>query len=227
MPGAGEGEIVADLGCGTGIFLEALLDFIAEAGGRISAKEITAVDLVPDALDKARQKCEDALALNPRLRGIHFQYAQKNLEPNRLIPVSRFIESKAPSLDSLRNKIEGLSGKVLDRLIERASPDVYAVMRGRTPEGEPFLRLKSTLQAVELQTVLEFNRAARYLLHRLEKHDLRPDRISENVSLECLRTSDLVFEKLNFGDYDSNLGLGLPGESFHQDRRKSLHLVSP
>ncbi len=210
----GEGEIVADLGCGTGIFLEALLDFIAEAGGRISAKEITAVDLVPDALDKARQKCEDALALNPRLRGIHFQYAQKNLEPNRLIPVSRFIESKAPSLDSLRNKIEGLSGKVLDRLIERESPDVYAVLRGGTPEGEPFLRLKSTLQAVELQTVLEFNRAARYLLHRLEKHDLRPDRISENVSLECLRTSDLVFEKLNFGDYDSNLGLGLPANHF-------------
>ena len=74
-------------------------------------REIMAVDLVPDALDKTRAKCEKLIERNPGLRDIHFQYVQKNLEPNRLIPVARFMESETPSLESLRNRIEGLSGQ--------------------------------------------------------------------------------------------------------------------
>src|SRR5208283_3315162 len=53
-----EEEIIADLGCGTGIFLEELLDFIAHGEERPSVQEITAIDLVPDALDRTRAKCE-------------------------------------------------------------------------------------------------------------------------------------------------------------------------
>lgn len=210
----GNGEIIADLGCGTGIFLEQLLDFIAQEAAQITVSEITAVDLVQDALDKTKAKCERAVAANPGLGGITFRYVQQNLEPNRLIPVSRFIESEAMTLDSLRNRIEGLSSSVLDRLIERASPELYAVMRGAVPEGELFTRLESTLGPVELQIVLEFNRAARFLLNRIEERDVKPDRRSEQIPLKSLRTSDLSFEKLGFGDCDSALVLGFPENHF-------------
>jgi ubiquinone/menaquinone biosynthesis C-methylase UbiE len=210
----GHEEIIADLGCGTGLFLEELLDHIAREGERVSVREITAVDLVQDALDKTRAKCERALSSNPRLGSISFRFLQKNLEPNRFIPVSRFIESEALSLDSLRNRIEGLSSKVLDRLIEKASPELCAMMRGAGPEGDLFTRLASTLEPPELQTVLEFNRAARFLQNRIEEFDLRPDRRSGKIPLKSLCAGDLLFETLNFEDSDSVLTLGFPENHF-------------
>ncbi|MGD0726090.1 MAG: PilZ domain-containing protein [Spirochaetia bacterium] len=204
----GRGEVIADLGCGTGIFLEELLDFIARAGEQISVREITAVDLVPDALDKTRAKCEKSVVKNPGLRDVSFRYVQKNLEPNRLIPVARFIESDTPSLESLRNRIEGLSGRILDRLIENASPALYAVMRGSDPEVTPVL--EASLEPEELRAVGEFNRAARFLLDKLGEQDIKPDRRTKHISSKNLRTDDLLFEVLSFGDYDTVLNLGFP-----------------
>ena len=204
-----DGEVIADLGCGTGIFLEELLRLIANEGKRVSVREIVAVDLVQDTLEKTKEKCTRALSLNPGLRDMKIQYVQKNLEPNRLIPVSRFIESEGLALDSLRNRIEGLSSKVLDRLIQNASPELYAIMRGAAPEGEPLKRVASALGPEELQIVLEFNRAARLLQERVGEHDVKPDRRSA-ASLRSLRCSDLLFETLGFGDCDSTLGLGFP-----------------
>jgi ubiquinone/menaquinone biosynthesis C-methylase UbiE/dienelactone hydrolase len=209
-----ERETIADLGCGTGIFLEALLESIARRGNRFSAYEITAVDLVQEALDKARAKCERTLAANPPLGTISFRYVQKNLEPNRLIPVLRFIESETPVLDSLRNRIEGLSSAMLDRLIDRASPGLYTVMRGAPPVGERINRLRSTLDPVDLQAVLEFNRAARFLQGTIEASDIKPDRRSESLSGQTLRTGVLLFETLSFGDCDSAITLDFPDGSF-------------
>lgn len=208
----GGAEVIADLGCGTGIFLEELLDFIARAGEGISVREITAVDLVPDALDKTRAKCEGLVAKHPRLGDISFRYIQKNLEPNRLIPVARFIESDTPSLESLRNRIEGLSGRILDRLIENASPALYAVMRGSDPEVIPVL--EASLEPEALRAVLEFNRAARFLLDRLGEQDIKPDRRTKHISTKNLRTDDLLFEALSFGDYDTVLNLGFPEKHY-------------
>jgi ubiquinone/menaquinone biosynthesis C-methylase UbiE len=206
----GVGEVIADLGCGTGIFLEELLHFIARDEEQISVREITAVDLVPDALDKTRAKCEGLMALHPGLRQISFHYVQKNLEPNRLIPVAHFIESDTPSLEPLRSRIEGFSGRILDRLIENASPALYTMMRGAVPQGEVLFRLESSLDLVELKAVLEFNRAARFLLGRLGVQDIKPDRRTKHFSSKDLRTDDLLFEALNFGECDTVLNLGFP-----------------
>ena len=204
----GRGEVIADLGCGTGIFLEELLDFIARGGEKISVREITAVDLVPDALDKTRAKCEKIIERNPGLRDIHFQYVQKNLEPNRLIPVARFLESETPSLESLRNRIEGLSGRILDRLIESACPELYDVMRGSDPGIMP--ALEGRLEPEELRAVREFNRAARFLQDKLVELDIKPDRRRKDISSGNLRTGDLLVEGLSFGDCDTVLNLGFP-----------------
>ncbi|HYW84613.1 MAG TPA: class I SAM-dependent methyltransferase, partial [Spirochaetia bacterium] len=198
-------EIVADLGCGTGIFLEELLHFIARGKERTSVQEITAIDLVADALDKTKAKCERIVARHPGMTEISFRYIQKNLEPNRLIPVARFVESATPSLQSLRNRIEGLSSKVLDRLIERTSPALLDLMRGAVPAPEIVSRLESTLEPVELQTVTEFNRAARFLQNRLAPQDIKPERREAQIPRTSMRTSDLQFEILSFGDYDTTL----------------------
>jgi ubiquinone/menaquinone biosynthesis C-methylase UbiE len=207
-------ESIADLGCGTGIFLEELLEFIARGGAESSVREIMAIDLVPDALQKARAKCESAVARYPGLGDIHFQFVQKDLEPNRLIPVARFIESEAPDLESLRNRIEGLSSKVLDHLIERASPELYAVMRGAIPEKEVVSRLGAGLEPGDLKAVLEFNRAARFLKSRLGPQDLKPELRSKQIALGDLGTRDLEFETLSFGDHGSVLTLGFPENRF-------------
>ena len=120
--GLGKGEMIADLGCGTGILLEELLSSSASSSGAVSIQEVLAVDLVHDALEKTRQKCEALAAENPCLATIEFTFCQKNLEPNRLIPVARFNESSPASLESLRNRIGGLSSRILDRLIEIRCP---------------------------------------------------------------------------------------------------------
>ena len=204
----GKAEVIADLGCGTGIFLEELLEFVSRERGQVSAREITAVDLVADALDKTRAKCERILQGNPGLGDISFRYVQKNLEPNGLIPVARFIQSEAPSLESLRNRIQGLSSRIVDRLVEKASPMLYAVMRGSDPET--VAALEPSLEPGELKAVSDFNRAARFLQDRLREQDFKPDRKAAHLSIKDLRTSDLVFETLGFGDCGTELDLGFP-----------------
>jgi ubiquinone/menaquinone biosynthesis C-methylase UbiE len=87
-------------------------------------------------------------------------------------------------------------------------------MRGAVPKGELLTRLESALDPVELQIVLEFNRAARFLLNRIQESDIRPDRRSEQIPLNSLRTSDLCFERLDFGDCDASLTLGFPENHF-------------
>ena len=206
----GESEFIADLGCGTGIFLEQLLDFVAHEGDAATVRQITAVDLVQDALDKARVKCEEAVAANPGLQGISFRYLQMDLEPNRLLPVSLFIKAKTVSLEALRNRIEGLSTGVLDRSIAKATPELYAVMQGAEPKRESVSRLASALGPSDLQVALEFNRAARFLQNRVREGDLRAELRSGSSAAHGLRCSDLVFEALNFGDCGVALDFGFP-----------------
>ena len=210
----GHDEVIADLGCGTGIFLEQLLEFVAREEDDVSVKEITAVDLVQDALDKTRNKCEAVLAMNPRLAGIKFRYLQKDLQPSRLIPVLRFIEDGEMNLGALRNRIEGLSSKVLDGLVEKATPELLDAMRGSALDERLMSRLTSTLDAAEMQTVVEFNRAARFLLDRITSGDLRSKTSPLSLSSALLRCSNLVFERLCFGDSGNVLTFDFPKEHF-------------
>ena len=103
---------------------------------------------------------------------------------------------------------------MLDRLIKKATPELYAVMRGSAFENELSSRLTSTLDPPDLQAVLEFNRAARFLQNRITASDLKPDRRSANLSSENLRCSDLLFERLSFGDSDNVLSLGFSKRHF-------------
>jgi ubiquinone/menaquinone biosynthesis C-methylase UbiE len=209
-----DGEVIADLGCGTGLFLEMLLDRLAQSDQPLSGCEITAVDLVQEALDKARQKCDRLLEANPPLRVLRLNFIQANLEPNRLIPVVQFMRSKTLTLDFLRGKIEGLSNATLDFLKSLESPELYAFMRGELFPAELPAHLQGMLGNGQLPAVLELNRAARFLAERIEDADLRPQARSGKLRADTLKTSDLIFDTLNFGDYGRSLTLDFPDSHY-------------
>jgi ubiquinone/menaquinone biosynthesis C-methylase UbiE/pimeloyl-ACP methyl ester carboxylesterase len=209
-----DGEVIADLGCGTGLFLEVLLDSLAQRRQLLSGCEITAVDLVQEALDKAREKSDRLLEANPSLRVLRFNFIQANLEPNRLIPVAEFMRSKTLTFDFLRGKIEGLSNATLDFLKSCESPELQAFMRGELFPAELPAYLQGMLGNGQLPAVLEFNRAARFLAQRIEDADLRPLARSRKHQGDALKTTDLIFDTLNFGEYGRKLALDFPDSHY-------------
>ncbi|HUI69735.1 MAG TPA: methyltransferase domain-containing protein [Spirochaetia bacterium] len=200
-------EIVADFGCGTGLFLEVLLGILVQDGKMPAKHEITAVDLVQEALEKTKAKCDRLIGANPALQSLRMRYVQGNLEPNRLIPVAEFVRTESLTFDFLRGKIDGLSNATVDRLTRCASPVLSSFMRGGVPSAETVSYLESVLEGRDLAAVLDFNRAARYLFHEVRAEDLQPDSRSREVPPEALRTKDLGFACLDFGDHDRNLQL--------------------
>ena len=204
----GQDEVVADMGCGTGIVLEEVLNYVAKEKETVSIKEITAVDLVQEALEKARDKCESVVKVNHGLRHIRLNYVQKNLEPNRLQPIAEYVGAASWTLETLRNKVRGLSSKVLDGLIAEESMELRAVMRGAMPDEEMVRALKEALEPETFQVLMELGRAARYLRDCVVESDIRPDRREKRIPGGVLRTSDLVFERLDFGDYGRELATG-------------------
>jgi ubiquinone/menaquinone biosynthesis C-methylase UbiE/pimeloyl-ACP methyl ester carboxylesterase len=84
------GHRIADMACGTGLVTRQILRTIAGAapGGDPALREtrIDAVDLVPDALARARGKCEAVVAEYPPLREVSIAYIEGDLEANDDIP---------------------------------------------------------------------------------------------------------------------------------------------
>ena len=54
-----------------------VLNYVAKKQETVSIKEITAVDLVQEALEKARDKCESVVRLNHGLRNIRLNYVKR------------------------------------------------------------------------------------------------------------------------------------------------------
>ena len=81
-------------------------------------------------------------------------------------------------------------------------------MRGSDPGI--MTALEGRLEPEELRAVREFNRAARFLRDKLVELDIKPDRRQKDISSVNLRTGDLLFEGLSFGDCDTVLNLGFP-----------------
>ncbi len=228
------GGRIADLGCGTGLFIEALLLEMARtsavAGGVI---EFAAVDLVPEALEKTRQKAEAVISANPSLSGVRLRLIQRNLEPNRLIPLRRYIASPRPDMRLLRGRIEGLRQETVDRLGAGMSNELDKLLRGELPSEELLRPVALRIGDDLVPVVLELNRAARFTLGRLLETDLRAegDRESDSGSVNrgtgltadrplreseyaTLTTKKLRFDTLGFGDCGPIPGLGFAPGSF-------------
>lgn len=194
----GERETVADLGCGTGLFMEALLEALAGRPDTRPEYRICAVDLVPEALEKTGGKYERVLSRYPHLNGVRLSCHQADLEPSRILPLSRLLLSSRGDWTCLRGKVQGLPGDTCDRLLQRRTPDLDALLAGDRPMPALVARVAKVLDPADVKVVLELNRAARFVLGHLEDRDLKaPGRAT---SMGQLRASDLVFDVLQLGD---------------------------
>ncbi len=205
------GEVMADMGCGTGIFMERMLEDITSAGRDLSGARLVMVDLIEEALAKTRKKFERLERERGPLMPQRADFIQMNLEPNRLLPVKRFLDDPELGFDFLRNKIEGLKNRTIDRLISLHTPELEKIMRGAPITDSVLNYMSANLTGEDGEAVFDFNLAARLLKEVLTKEDLT-DRLEDGESAEKykrLRAKDVDFRSLNFGLKGNALYLGL------------------
>jgi ubiquinone/menaquinone biosynthesis C-methylase UbiE len=214
-------ERIVDLGCGTGLLIENMLNFSLSRKRDIHNAQIVMVDLIREALEKTKIKVGRIQKKNRSLLPKNMSYAVKDLEPNRLIPVHKFINNLDLDFNFLRNKIEGLPNTTVDRLINKSSKRLYEIMRGASVTKKDEVYIESEFNGEDGQIITEFNRAARFLKRKLKEADLvRPKLIGNgpkgSLSYVRLHTSDLKFTKLDFGHHGLRLHLDFKKDYFHK-----------
>ncbi len=214
-----EGGRIADMGCGTGLMVEQLLERAAAIGRGCGRMAVTAVDLVPEALERTALKWAQACQRHPILNAHSFECLQMDLTPNKLIPVRNFMNDPRLPLSYLRNRIEGLTNEILEGLKERGFPGLRELMAGGPIDEQALHRLRQNLNPEGFEAVLDFNRMARFLNKRLQSADLAsydggPDSPIEESRYDSLVSSGLRMARLNFGSCGRNLQLQFPDASF-------------
>jgi ubiquinone/menaquinone biosynthesis C-methylase UbiE len=187
------GEHLADFGCGTGNLTLALL----EACGRPGS--ITFLDLVPQAVERTREKLIAACAERglpvPEHRGL-----VADLEVSRFSAIADFLEGRLYGVEGLVHRVEGLPLATARKLAAGYGKELHAILRG-TPAAPVRVReLCPALEDREVEIALEIGLASRFLLGQVPADELR-------------------FHHLHFGTASSQsarLRLDLPDESFHR-----------
>lgn len=173
---------VLDLGGGTGNFILYILE-----GKQPLPKEIIVADLVPEALNKAEQKLSQKLESDQK--NIRLDYIGCDIEMNRYLPILRFLNGEVANFLEFVDKIENITIQSANKIHRRYSPRLHRILRGEKITPEKKKRLKKTFELPELRTIVDFNKASRYILG-LEKE--KPS-----------------YKKLVFSD-DTQKGLHLP-----------------
>jgi len=213
------GEIMADMGCGTGIFMERMLLDRAEQGVDLSRARLVQVDLVSEALVRTREKYLRIKELYGAVVPHEVDYIQMDLEPNRLVPVKRFIEDETLGYDYLRNRVEGLKNATIDRLVAADSGLLQSLMRGAAMGDDDMLYLRERFNEEDCRAIIDFNRAARFLSGNLLPQDIsgahsgRNDK-SQTINYSMVRTDDLIFSDLRFGSKGLALNLSFKTSTF-------------
>ncbi len=219
--GLEDGESFADIGCGTGLFIENMLKDLAEQGKNLKHAHLVLVDLVHEALNKTRAKYEDLSRSYESLLPQRVDFIQMDLDPNRLIPVAKFMEDPALDLNYLRNRIDGLRNVTIDRLLNKSSEKLYKIMRGAPLTKDDHVNLEADLHNGDYEAIVDFNRASRFLNKNLIPQDMVNGKYIHQRSIMSeyyrnIRTSDLIFNKLNFCNNGLGLNLNFNSNSFNK-----------
>lgn len=152
----GSADRCLDLGGGTGNLVEFLLDRKLPLPAHV-----TIADLIPAAMNRARQK------LGPRLAGRvpegFLDFVCLDVEMSRYLPVRRFCGGEIGRFRALSERIENLplqSGEDIDAAY---SPRLHRILRGGeiTPEIDRWL--KGDFNLPEYRIIVDFNQAVRFL----------------------------------------------------------------
>jgi ubiquinone/menaquinone biosynthesis C-methylase UbiE len=187
----GPEDQILDTGCGTGIVLEALCrNLVAGA----FCGQVTALDLVPAALEKTREKIQRVAFYAGRT--INTTYRAMNLEPNRLLPLARLQQDPGLGIGSLRGRIEGLTGAHVTQL-ESCPQAMHVILTASEQEAVRVTEGWSVPQEVK-EVARELNRACGFLSGRVDG----------------VTTDDHSFGRLNFLGATRTLGLPFAAGSF-------------
>jgi ubiquinone/menaquinone biosynthesis C-methylase UbiE len=207
------------MGCGTGLLVETMLDLAINQKRDIHNAQIIMIDLIKEALDKTKVKVEKKRQVHRTRLPKQMNYLVKDLEPNRLIPVHKFINDIELDFNFLRNRIEGLTNKAIDRLLYKSSKRLYEIMRGASLDRKDEVYIQSELNEQDRPIITDFNRAARFLKGELGQEDFTQPELGEKSFMHSrkydqLYTSDLKFTQLNFGHHGLRLHLDFKDNYF-------------
>jgi ubiquinone/menaquinone biosynthesis C-methylase UbiE len=217
--GLENGEVFADIGCGTGLFIENMLSTLGDQGKNINDTHLVLVDLVPEALDKTRLKCEKLFHSYKSLRPQKTEFIQMDIEPNRLIPVEKFIKNIDLDFNFLRNRIDGLINITIDNLLQKASARLYTIMRGAVLTNDDHSYLIENFNNKDYETLIEFNRASRFINKDLLVQDMVEGKYINQRSISHedymnIRTSDIAFKRLTFSNNGLELNINFSSNYF-------------
>jgi len=212
-------ERIVDMGCGTGLLVENMLNLAVNQQRDIRNAQLIMIDLIKEALDKTKTKVKKIQKIDGAFLPNHMSYIVKDLEPNRLIPVYKFMNNIDLDFNFLRNRIEGLPNTAVDRLINKSSKRLYEIMRGASITRSDEDYINSEFEDEDCQIITEFNCAARFLKRELKEKDFVKPKITRRTHLDSLQydqlqTSDLKFTKLNFGHSGLRLHLDFKNNYF-------------
>jgi ubiquinone/menaquinone biosynthesis C-methylase UbiE len=190
------GEHLADFGCGTGNFLLAMLEAYSEG---TSPASITFLDLVPEAVERTREKLLGACARRglpvPQHQGI-----VADLEVSRFAAIADFLEGRLHGIEGLVHRVEGLPFATAHKLAAGYGKELHAILRGAPATAARVRELCPGLDDRDVEIALEIGLASRFLMGRAALDELR-------------------FRHLHFGNVcgdSARLTLDLPDESFHR-----------
>ncbi len=202
------GARVADIGCGTGLFLERLLTDLVQRSPNPPVA-VTALDLVPAALESAREKADAVLEDCSCLPcSLHFEVG--DFEPSRFVPFIRMRDNATVDPEYLRGKVEGLTNVHLDCLLACARPELEAAVRGEPLDEMLRSKVLDRCGADAGAVIADLNLAARVVRGRVNPEDFLGAQQSESNAgtpaqhfrepeLSSLRAENLRFHSLRFG----------------------------
>jgi ubiquinone/menaquinone biosynthesis C-methylase UbiE/c-di-GMP-binding flagellar brake protein YcgR len=214
------GDRIADMGCGTGLLLESLLARLTDPSRSHGAVSITAVDLVEEALEKTRTKYERLARRFPGLCQHRIEFRRLDLEPNRLLPIKLFVENPGLGFEFLRDRVPGIRALTVEMLEKITCPSLSRIARGAPMDDDNLRFLADILRDGHRSSVLDLNRAARWLTRSLEVSDLVPSRRAridgplEPQEYSGLTATDLLFECLQLGRCGPEFSPVFPEGSF-------------
>lgn len=153
------GDRLLDLGGGTGNLIQYLLLRKLPLPGHI-----TVADLIPQAMRQANRKI--TARFEGRVGPGMLDFVCLDIEMSRYLPVRRFLAGEIGRFRALADRIENLSLQSGETIDDAYSPRLHRVLRGDEISPEVDRWLKGRFDLPEYRTIVDFNRAARYLQGR-------------------------------------------------------------